>query len=47
MKKRRIHSGEEMITVMVSRKPASAGIDPDRLLDWEKNDGIVAVKVGD
>jgi hypothetical protein len=31
----RIRSGEQTITVTVSRKPALAGIDPYHLLDWE------------
>jgi hypothetical protein len=43
----RIRSGEQTITVTVPRKPALAGLDPFRLLDWELREGddnIVEVK---
>jgi hypothetical protein len=43
----RIRSGEQTITVTVSRKPVRAGIDPYHLLDWEQpesDDNIERVK---
>ncbi|SIQ98996.1 ABC transporter permease/M1 family aminopeptidase [Pontibacter lucknowensis] len=46
-KKHFINSDKQTITVMVQRKPARAGIDPDNLLiDWELNDNIVEVQLG-
>ncbi|MBC7921418.1 MAG: hypothetical protein H7Z75_10065, partial [Ferruginibacter sp.] len=43
----RIRSGEQTITVPVPGKPARAGIDPYRLLDWEegRGDNIEDVKI--
>ena len=35
----RIRSGEQKIKVTVKEKPARAGIDPNRLLDWEEGNG--------
>jgi aminopeptidase N len=35
----RVRSGEQTITVTVPGKPARAGIDPYRLLDWEEGRG--------
>ncbi|HEV2847283.1 MAG TPA: hypothetical protein VG477_20690, partial [Thermoanaerobaculia bacterium] len=35
VRKHRIRSGEQTITVTVPRKPVLAGIDPYHLLDWE------------
>lgn len=44
----RIRSGEQTITVTVSREPDLAGIDPHHILDWdegEDDDNIEAVKI--
>lgn len=43
VQKHRIHSGEQTITIQVSCKPASAGIDPYHLLDWEVGSNIEPV----
>ncbi len=37
LRKHRIRSGKQTITVTVPRKPALAGIDPYHLLDWEED----------
>ncbi|WP_299986396.1 M1 family aminopeptidase [uncultured Pontibacter sp.] len=45
-KKHFINSDKQTISVMVQRKPARAGIDPDNLLiDWELKDNIVEVQL--
>jgi ABC-2 type transport system permease protein len=38
IKKHRIRSGSQTITVMVPGGPALAGIDPYHLLDWEERE---------
>ncbi len=38
LKMHRIRLGEQTITVMVTREPALAGIDPHHLLDWEEGE---------
>ncbi len=38
LKLHRIHSGNQSITVSVSREPVLAGIDPHHLLDWEEKE---------
>lgn len=48
VRKHRIRSGEQTITVTVPRKPVLAGIDPYHLLDWEEgedDDNIEGVRV--
>lgn len=48
VRKHRIRSGEQRITVMVTGKPVWAGIDPYHLLDWEErddDDNIKGVKI--
>jgi hypothetical protein len=39
LRKHRIRSGAQAITVTVPREPFGAGIDPHHLLDWEERDG--------
>ncbi|MBA4159698.1 MAG: hypothetical protein H0X65_19810, partial [Gemmatimonadetes bacterium] len=48
LRRHRIRSGGQTITVTVPRKPARAGIDPYNLLDWEEgadDDNIERVEV--
>jgi ABC-2 type transport system permease protein len=44
VRKHRILSGRQTITVTVPQKPARGGIDPYNLLDWEEGDNIEQVK---
>ncbi|HEX2222687.1 MAG TPA: hypothetical protein VHN15_00625 [Thermoanaerobaculia bacterium] len=49
LRKHRVRSGEQTITVTVPRKPLLAGLDPYHLLDWEEredDDNIQGVKIG-
>ena len=46
VQKHRIHSGVQSITVLVSERPARAGIDPYNLLDWEEGDNIERLTIG-
>jgi ABC-type transport system involved in multi-copper enzyme maturation permease subunit len=45
VRKHRIRSGTQTITVMVSGEPARAGIDPYNLLDWEEGDNIEPIEI--
>ena len=45
VRKHRISSGRQTITVTVSEQPARAGIDPYNLLDWEEGDNIEPVGI--
>jgi hypothetical protein len=46
VRKHRIHSGQQTITVTVPRKPTRAGIDPENLLiDLDTEDNIKDVKI--
>ena len=45
VRKHRIRSGRQTITVMMSQKPARGGIDPYNLLDWEEGDNIETIEV--
>ncbi len=48
LRRHRIRSGGQTITVTVPRKPARGGIDPYNLLDWEQgadDDNIERVEV--
>jgi hypothetical protein len=45
VRKHRIRSGRQTITVTVSGKPARGGIDPYNLLDWEEGDNIEPIEV--
>ena len=45
VKKHRIFSGKQTITVTVSQEPARGGIDPYNLLDWEEGDNIEPVTI--
>jgi ABC-2 type transport system permease protein len=48
VRKHRIRSGEQTITVTVPRKPVLAGIDPFHVLDWEEredDDNIAGVEI--
>lgn len=48
VRKHRIRSGTQTITVTVQGRPDLAGIDPYHLLDWEEredDDNIAAVKI--
>ena len=40
VRRHRVRSGAQTITVTVPRRPARAGIDPYNLLDWEEGDNI-------
>jgi hypothetical protein len=45
LKRHRIHSGAQTISITVPREPARAGIDPQRkLIDREREDNVVDVK---
>ena len=47
LRKHRIHSGEQTITVTVPRAPARAGIDPyHRLIEWKREDNARDVVPG-
>ncbi|HEX8392827.1 MAG TPA: hypothetical protein VF665_10765 [Longimicrobium sp.] len=39
LRRHRLRSGRQTITVTVPREPIGAGIDPHHLLDWEDKDG--------
>jgi hypothetical protein len=45
VRKHRIRSGRQTITVTVGQKPARGGIDPYNLLDWEEGDNIEPIAV--
>jgi hypothetical protein len=45
VKKHRIRSGMQTITMTVPHKPARGGIDPYNLLDWEEGDNIEGIEV--
>ena len=45
VRKHRIRSGRQTITVMSSQRPARGGIDPYNLLDWEEGDNIEGIEV--
>jgi ABC-2 type transport system permease protein len=45
VRKHRIRSGSQTITLTVPERPARGGIDPYNLLDWEEGDNIEAVEV--
>ena len=46
VRKHRIPSGKQKVTVTVSQKPARGGIDPYNLLDWEEGDNIERIETG-
>ena len=41
----RFRSGEQQITVTVSREPGGAGMDPRHLLDWSEDGNVAEVDV--
>ena len=45
VRKHRVRSGRQTITVLVLERPARGGIDPYNLLDWEEGDNIEAIEV--
>jgi ABC-2 type transport system permease protein len=45
VRKHRVRSGMQTITVTVPSRPARAGIDPYNLLDWEEGDDIEPVEI--
>jgi ABC-2 type transport system permease protein len=45
LRKHRIRSGKQTITVILPEKPENAGIDPYGLLDWDEGDNIEALKI--
>jgi ABC-type transport system involved in multi-copper enzyme maturation permease subunit len=45
VEKHRVRSGKQTIMVMVPHEPATAGIDPYNLLDWDEGDNIEAVTI--
>jgi ABC-type transport system involved in multi-copper enzyme maturation permease subunit len=46
VRKHRVPSGRQTITVTVAQKPARGGIDPYNLLDWEEGDNIEPIEIG-
>ncbi len=46
LRKHRVRSGTQTITLTVPGRPARAGIDPYGLLDWEEGDDIEPVETG-
>jgi ABC-type transport system involved in multi-copper enzyme maturation permease subunit len=46
VRKHRVRSGAQTITVVVPEKPARGGIDPYNLLDWEEGDNIEVIDTG-
>lgn len=47
VRKHRVRSGTQTITVVVPEKPARGGIDPYNLLDWEEGDNIEAIEINE
>ena len=45
VRKHRIRSGTQRITITVPERPARGGIDPYNLLDWEEGDNIEPIEV--
>ena len=45
VRKHRIRSGTQTITIVVPQKPARGGIDPYNLLDWEEGDNIEGIEM--
>jgi ABC-2 type transport system permease protein len=45
LRKHRIRSGKQTITVILPEKPENAGIDPYGWLDWDEGDNIEALKI--
>jgi ABC-2 type transport system permease protein len=45
LKKHRIRSGRQTITMILPEKPDRAGIDPYSLLDWDEGDNIEELKI--
>jgi ABC-2 type transport system permease protein len=45
VRKHRVRSGTQTITVIVPEKPARGGIDPYNLLDWEEGDNIEPIEI--
>jgi hypothetical protein len=46
VRKHRIRSGRQTLTMTVPRRPGRAGLDPHHLLDWETGDNTAAVQPG-
>lgn len=46
LRKHRVRSGTQTITLTLPERPARAGIDPYNLLDWEEGDNIEPVETG-
>lgn len=47
VRKHRVRSGTQTITVAVPEKPARGGIDPYNLLDWEEGDNIEPIEINE
>ncbi len=47
MRKHRVRSGTQTITMVVPEKPARGGIDPYNLLDWEEGDNIEGIEINE
>ena len=47
VRKHRVRSGTQTITVVVPEKPARGGIDPYNLLDWEEGDNIEPIEINE
>ena len=45
VRKHRVRSGRQTITVTVPGRPDRGGIDPYNLLDWEEGDNIEPIEV--
>ena len=46
LRRHRVRSGTQTITLTLPDRPARAGIDPYNLLDWEEGDNIEPVETG-
>ena len=47
VRKHRVRSGTQTITVAVPEKPARGGIAPYNLLDWEEGDNIEPIEINE
>jgi hypothetical protein len=46
VRRHRVRSGRQTLTVTVPREPGRAGVDPFHLLDWEPGDNTAGVRPG-
>ncbi len=45
LRRHRLVSGAQRVTVVVDERPARGGPDPYNLLDWEEGDNIEAISI--